>query len=391
MSSKRPIKVFFYDNSFITLAVSDTATFESIWEAACQKIGLTVAGAECFFLWGVSPTLEVLLAADETLQEVEGKWKRLEAQWGSSAASDAAEAAAASNASAFGTVRNLVTLRSDFSAAGTNGTFKLLFRPAAVLPLSIERKLRDAHAVRLFYLQAQYNIVHSNYPTNATVAKELAGLQAQAELGNFNPSLHCQGFLSDADILRYIPYHLVKTRSPRDWEALIFAQHRTHSGKATAMAHMLYLQLCRQWKYYGSTFFAVVGPDSVYYVKDFEGPLRLGVNSYGLHIIDHKVQKSVSWAHNEIIGWELNHQEGEADGGTADAIYIDLLTDGKRVEKVFLSPQAELISDLLFDWVDELETQEEALRATRERQRAEAAAAAPPAASRKGTKVKGKK
>ena len=307
------------------------------------------------------------------------------------AAAAAAEAAAASNASAFGTVRNLVTLRSDFSAAGTSGTFKLLFRPAAVLPLAVERKLRDPHAVRLFYLQAQYNIIHSNYPTNSAVAKQLAGLQAQAELGNYNASLHCPGFLSDADILRYIPNHLVRSRTPRDWEALILAEHRTHAGKPVEMAHLLYLQLCRQWKYYGSTFFAVVGPDSVYYIKDFEGPLRLGVNSFGLHIIDHKVQKSVSWAHDEIIGWELNHQEGEDSGDGSDAIYIDVLVDGKRVEKVFLTPQAELISDLLFDWVDELEAQEESLRATRERQRAEATAAAPPAASRKGTKVKGKK
>jgi hypothetical protein len=40
-----------------------------------------------------------------------------------------------------------------------------------------------------------------------------------------------------------------------EWEMMLYQEHAKHKGKSKTIAQMLYLQLVRQWPYYGCTFF----------------------------------------------------------------------------------------------------------------------------------------
>jgi hypothetical protein len=52
-----------------------------------------------------------------------------------------------------------------------------------------------------------------------------------------------------------VPEHLKKARPYQVWESMILQEHQRYRGKDKFIAQMLYLQLTRQWKFYGSTFF----------------------------------------------------------------------------------------------------------------------------------------
>jgi len=47
---------------------------------------------------------------------------------------------------------------------------KLTFRTTSILPLSQERSIKDPMAIHLFYIQAVFNVLTSNYPCEPDVA-----------------------------------------------------------------------------------------------------------------------------------------------------------------------------------------------------------------------------
>lgn len=47
---------------------------------------------------------------------------------------------------------------------------KLTFRTTSILPLSQERNIKDPMAIHLFYIQAVFNVIESNYPCQPSVA-----------------------------------------------------------------------------------------------------------------------------------------------------------------------------------------------------------------------------
>jgi hypothetical protein len=85
-----------------------------------------------------------------------------------------------------------------------------------------------------------------------------------------------------------VPVHLRNAKRPEEWEYFIYAEQELHNGKETYIKEMLYLQLARQWSFYGSTFFrAKYKPlTQGFYRQEFYGEVVVAVNGYGIHIID---------------------------------------------------------------------------------------------------------
>ena len=73
---------------------------------------------------------------------------------------------------------------------------QFLFRTTSILPLdALEKHFNEPASVYLFYLQAVYDVINSNYPTALEDAIELAGIQMHVTLGDFDQQKHVPGYL----------------------------------------------------------------------------------------------------------------------------------------------------------------------------------------------------
>jgi hypothetical protein len=57
-------------------------------------------------------------------------------------------------------------------------------------------------------------------------------------------------------ILGFVPQHLHNQKKIEEWEMLIYKEQDKHKGKDKFIAKLLYLQIVRQWPFYGCTFFS---------------------------------------------------------------------------------------------------------------------------------------
>jgi len=173
---------------------------------------------------------------------------------------------------------------------------KFVFRSTSVLPLEIEKIHTDPGAIHLFYIQAVYNVIHSNYPCTIETAVELGGIQLQLTIGDRNPEIQKIGYLKDGALEKYIPEHLLFKRKSEEWEQSLFDAQDQHKGKDQNALRLDYLTIVREWKYYGSTFFMAeaIPVEGVFFSQEFGGKVRIGVNQNGIHIIDPLQMKIVS-------------------------------------------------------------------------------------------------
>ena len=76
------MRVYFADDSFKTIFIKpETTTIEEIWAILCEKLQLPPNEWSCFFLFGVSPKLDILMYAESTVSNLLSEWPMLEAQF----------------------------------------------------------------------------------------------------------------------------------------------------------------------------------------------------------------------------------------------------------------------------------------------------------------------
>lgn len=63
------ILIYFYTKKQTVYVDPETTTIERLWEIVSEKVLLTPASAECFFIWQISKDLEILLYADQTVDD----------------------------------------------------------------------------------------------------------------------------------------------------------------------------------------------------------------------------------------------------------------------------------------------------------------------------------
>lgn len=98
-----------------------------------------------------------------------------------------------------------------------------------MLPVSLERNIKDRAAIHLFYIQAVRNVIDSNYPCEPELAAALAGLQLQLALGDNKPDQHKPPYL------RYIRHCVRKLPLLMHCSSLFIAQKRHRHLCAAAL------------------------------------------------------------------------------------------------------------------------------------------------------------
>lgn len=336
------IKIFFMDGSFKTFQYGREDTLEDLWYTVVQKLGLTNQAAECFFLWSSCETLELLCYTDETVVECVQQWPATYGKYHEREIGIIKESAYA-----------LKKLRHKDLPE-----LQLTFRTTSILPLSQERNIKDPMAIHLFYIQAVFNVIESNYPCEPDVAAGLAGLQMQLTLGDHKPDTHTPEYLNRF-VKAYVPQHLKRKMRSSKWRNRIIEEHKRHTGKDKLILQLLYLQLVRQWPYYGSTFFKAeyLPVTQSFYKQPFEGEVRIGINMYGLHIIDPKRMIMNTYTYTDLKEWESDK----------DLFYF-LTPKGEVKKHIYKTPQANLVNDLLWDVISDLAQHVKKIDTIREKQ-----------------------
>jgi len=251
-----------------------------------------------------------------------------------------------------------------------DGEIRLVFRTTSIVPLEEEKKYNDPGSVHLFYIQAVYNVVKSNYPCDFETAIKLGGVQLQLTVGDINPQVHRAGCLLNS-LHTYVPDHLTSKMKPEEWEYALFGEHQKHKGKDNHALKLSYLNIVRQWNHYGCTFFKarnVTQKEQNFFQSDFEGKVRIGVNQNGIHVVEPRLMKVITYPFDKLVDWNSQKQtffmEIEDDTQRSKGLFSTLekvgplksLVSSKKISTrqiYYKSSQAELINDLICDWLEE--------------------------------------
>lgn len=392
------LRVYLMDNTHKTVYVDpETTTIEELWGIMSQKLLLSTSSAECFFIWAISRDVELLLYAEQTVQDVYEDWPSIQEKYcvkrglvktlrrppldrsPSKMRLDRSPSARTGMQTSKSTLmapttapspmqraKSAVGFQRTKSAGGSLGaatgfgvsagladaetdSFKLVFRPTAVLPLYMERSLVQPEAIHLLYIQAVHHVIQSNYPLMKDSAIMLGGVQLQIALGD-QKTEHIQHIPESLD--SYIPEHLRGQRKVEEWVNDLVAAHQQHRGKDPVSLKRQYIDSVQRFPFYGSTFFKAKYIPSVtsFYKQDYQGTVSLGINHTGIHIIDPKLMKFESWNFHNLVFW--------------DSLHATFVFEGANSQKVpptrrctFKTPQAELINDLMHDWAEEWQRQ----------------------------------
>jgi len=162
-----------------------------------------------------------------------------------------------------------------------------------------EREMADLIAKHHVYIQALHSVIESEYPCIVEDALKLAGLQVQIVYGDHKPGTHTVGFLS-ANLKQFVPKDLFQQKKSNDWEALIFRAHTSNSGKSEEDAKTEYLDIVKQWPFYGTTFYP---PCKTIGVKKIPNKVIIGVNAEGILLLKRDKELISTHPFTEICSW----------------------------------------------------------------------------------------
>jgi tyrosine-protein phosphatase non-receptor type 4 len=127
--------------------------------------------------------------------------------------------------------------------------------------------LQEELTCYFFYLQIKNDIFSGRLPCSFESAALLGSYMVQAELGDYSPRKHQQGYVSE---LQLFP------GQTEDLEEKIAQFHREHSGKTTQEAEFLLLANAKRLEFYGVELFPA---------KDHHGiDLSLGITTDGIAV-----------------------------------------------------------------------------------------------------------
>lgn len=84
------------------------------------------------------------------------------------------------------------------------------------------------------------------------------------------------------NIKQFIPKDLFSSKKPSEWESLIFKAHPTNIGKSEEDAKTEYLDIVKQWPFYGTTFYP---PCKSINNKRLPTKVIIGVNAEGILLL----------------------------------------------------------------------------------------------------------
>jgi hypothetical protein len=85
-----------------------------------------------------------------------------------------------------------------------------------------------------------------------------------------------------ANLKQYVPKDLFSKQKPNDWESQIFKAHASNSGKSEEDAKTEYLDIVKQWPFYGTTFYP---PCKTIGARRIPNRVIIGVNAEGILLL----------------------------------------------------------------------------------------------------------
>jgi len=255
--AKKVVRVHFMDDSIKAFAIDENSSSEQLKATVVEKIGMKEE--TCFAIFEKKDGWERCLEPDEKPCELMALWNN-ESQ---------------SNKSCAFVFKKKIFLRDD------------------------EKEMQDLIAKHHVYIQALHSVIESEYPCSVEDAIKLAGLQVQITYGDHKPGTHVVGFLS-ANLKQFVPKDLYPTKKPNEWESLIFKAHGLNTSKSEEDAKTEYLDIVKQWPFYGTTFYP---PCRSIGSKKIPAKVIIGVNAEGILLLKKDKELVSTHPFTEICSW----------------------------------------------------------------------------------------
>lgn len=126
-----------------------------------------------------------------------------------------------------------------------------------------------------FFLQCKQDILHSRLPVSFELAIELFALAVQSELGDFDPQIHHEGYVSE---FQFLPNQTV------DLERRVAAYHRKLNGQVPATAEMNFLDRVKWLDLYGCEL------HPIQYNDEEREEYALGLNPNGVLVLRNRIK-----------------------------------------------------------------------------------------------------
>jgi len=257
--AKKVVRVHFMDDSIRAFAIDESSSADQLKAIVVEKI--TLKEDSCFAIFEKKDGWERCLEPDEKPCELMALWNN-----------DATPAA--KNQCAF-VFKKKIFLRDD------------------------EREMQDLTAKHHVYIQALHSVIESEYPCSVEDAIKLAGLQVQIVYGDHKASTHVVGFLT-ANLKQFVPKDLFGLKKSSEWEGLIFKAHSLNTGKSEEDAKTEYLDIVKQWPFYGTTFYP---PCRTIGNKKIPSKVIIGVNAEGILLLKKDKELVSTHPFTEICSW----------------------------------------------------------------------------------------
>jgi len=257
--AKKVVRIHFMDDSIKAFAIDENSSADNLKATIVEKISLKEDS--CFAIFEKKDGWERCLEPDEKPCELMALWNN-ETNGNSK------------NVSAF-VFKKKIFLRDD------------------------EREMGDPVAKHHVYIQALHSVIESEYPCSVEDAIKLGGLQVQITYGDHKAQTHTVGFLS-ANLKQFIPKDLFSQKKPNDWEALLFKAHALNAGKSEEDAKSEYLDIVKQWPFYGTTFYP---PCKTIGNKRIPSKVIIGVNAEGILLLKKDKELVSTHPFTEICSW----------------------------------------------------------------------------------------
>jgi hypothetical protein len=257
--AKKVVRVHFMDDSIKAFAIDENSSSEQLKATVVEKIGMKEDS--CFAIFEKKDGWERCLEPDEKPCELMALWNT--------------DSSSGGNKSCAFVFKKKIFLRDD------------------------EREMQDLIAKHHVYIQALHSVIESEYPCSVEDAIKLAGIQVQITYGDHKQPTHVVGFLS-ANLKQFVPKDLFPTKRPNEWEALIFKVHAQNVGKSEEDAKTEYLEIVKQWPFYGTTFYP---PCRSIGSKKIPAKVIIGVNAEGILLLKKDKELVSTHPFTEICSW----------------------------------------------------------------------------------------
>jgi len=316
MASKKVVRVHFMDDASRAFAIDENTTAQQLRTTIIERLDLKEDG--CFALFEKKDGWERCLEPEEKPCELMTLWTE-----DSLSEKEKKKKAEPKDPNAKDSIRDI--------------PFAFIFKKKIFLR-DDDRELQDTVAKHLVYIQALFSVIESEYPCVMDDAIRLAGLQVQITYGDHKPATHSGGFLTQ-NLKSYIPKDLFAQKRPQEWETVIFKAHANLIGKTSEDAKSEYLDIVKQWPFYGTTFF----PACRTVGKQKTPPkVIIGVNAEGILLLKKDKELISTHPFTEICSW--------ASSSTTFAFEFGSQTESQKY--TFETKQGAIIAATIQTYID---------------------------------------